>query len=44
MGTMIQGYELTESDFWTESIRDSMPLLKQSSLQMQGNNDVLNLS
>ena len=44
MGTMIQGYELTESDFWTESIRDSMPLVKQSSLQMQGNNDVLNLS
>jgi len=44
MGTMTQGYELTESDFWTESIRDSMPLLKQSSLQMQGNNDVLNLS
>ena len=44
MGTMIQGYNLSESDFWTDSIRESMPSVKRSSLQMQGNNDVLNLS
>ena len=44
MGTMIQGYDLPESDFWTEEIWQSMPTLKRSSLQMKGNNDVLNLS
>ena len=44
MGTMIQGYKLSESDFWTDEIRESMPMVKRSSLQMQGNNDVLNLS
>lgn len=44
MGTMIQGYGLSESDFWTDAIRESMPMVKRSSLQMQGNNDVLNLS
>ncbi|MBR5060827.1 MAG: methionine synthase [Prevotella sp.] len=44
MGTMIQGFDLPESDFWTEEIRQSMPLVKRSALQMKGNNDVLNLS
>ncbi|MBO4315821.1 MAG: methionine synthase [Prevotella sp.] len=44
MGTMIQGYDLPESDFWTDEICQSMPLVKRSALQMKGNNDVLNLS
>ena len=44
IGTMIQGYDLPESDFWTEEIRQSMPLLKRKGLQMKSNNDVLNLS
>ncbi|MBQ6208970.1 MAG: methionine synthase [Prevotella sp.] len=44
IGTMIQGYDLPESDFWTEEIRQSMPPLKRKGLQMKGNNDVLNLS
>lgn len=44
MGTMIQGYGLSESDFWTEAIREAMPLIKRTSIQMLGNNDVLNLT
>ena len=42
MGTMIQSYGLTEDDFWNDSIRCSMPALKQ--VQMKGNNDVLCLT
>lgn len=37
MGTMIQGYDLSEADFHHESFGDI-------SVQMKGNNDVLNIS
>lgn len=43
MGTMIQAYGLSEDDFWTDDLRRSMPSLKRPA-QMQGNNDVLNLT
>ena len=44
MGTMIQGYELEEDDFWTEDLRNKMPFVKKASLQMKGNNDILNIT
>lgn len=44
MGTMIQSYGLQEEDFWNENIRQSLGSLKCRSLQMKGNNDVLNLT
>lgn len=54
MGTMIQSYHLHEGDFWNGDVRAQLSTwMKQSGVyadpqrplvQMQGNNDVLNLS
>lgn len=44
MGTMIQEYGLTENDFWTEQLLSEMPFVKKASMQMKGNNDMLNIT
>ena len=44
MGTMIQEYGLQEADFWTDELRERMPFVKKASLQMKGNNDMLNIT
>ncbi len=44
MGTMIQEYGLGEDDFWTKELNEKMPFVKKASLQMKGNNDILNIT
>lgn len=44
MGTMIQEYGLGEEDFWTKELNEKMPFVKKASLQMKGNNDILNIT
>ena len=44
MGTMIQEYGLREEDFWTEELSAKMPFVKKASMQMKGNNDILNIT
>ncbi|MBR4700079.1 MAG: homocysteine S-methyltransferase family protein, partial [Prevotella sp.] len=44
MGTMIQEYGLREDDFWTKELNEKMPFVKKASLQMKGNNDILNIT
>lgn len=44
MGTMIQEYGLREEDFWTKELNEKMPFVKKASLQMKGNNDILNIT
>ena len=44
MGTMIQAYGLQEEDFWNDTLRGAFSSDDLSSLQMRGNNDVLNIT
>ena len=43
MGTMIQSYQLTETDFWNDTLREQTAKFTNGT-QMKGNNDVLNIT